>query len=491
MRGVGTLLIRWSALSRQARIMATTGLALAIAASLVIGILGHPVRVALFATPLHPEQLAEVEERLAAWHVTFAPTSDNVLVDAARRNDILLKLSLAGVPHPHLDSSDEALSNVGVLTPQAVIDAQTRSGLAGDIEAGLRGIDGIDDARVIVAPAKPADFADEDAHDATASVRLHLRPGAQLSRDVVAGVRAYVAASILGLDPAHVTVLDDLGVALHDDGPRNETDANDLQASLQSALDAALGEGSAIVRVAAEYDGAQSSEHDIRRTPLVSAAIARVTRREEYDGSGKHYRRIEENEDRGSEMQERLSQGQAGDVRRVSTAVFVDEADVAQLARLRELAAATVGYDAARGDTLIVEALPFHHVRNSRPRLLWLVYGLVVTLGPPLLIGIALVGCAKVATPQVCALARSLLDRYSVERAAKATAGFPPSRVHSILAREPVHAAAAIISALPAATATAVLELYPPHEREAIVRRMQRPAPTLLEDPQELLRRHA
>lgn len=146
-RLAGTVLARWSALPRQARVAAATGLALAIVASLVIEIVSHPVRIQPFATPLHPEQVAEVEERLADWHIAFAPSSDNVAVDAARRNDILLKLSLAGVPHPHLESSGEALSNVGVLTPQAVIDAQTRSGLAGDIEAGLRDIDGIDDAR--------------------------------------------------------------------------------------------------------------------------------------------------------------------------------------------------------------------------------------------------------------------------------------------------------------------------------------------------------
>ena len=119
-----------------------------------------------------------MQEQLANWNVAFTPLSDNVLVDAGRRNDLLLRLSLAGVPHAHLETSGEALANVGALTPQAVIDAQTRAGLAGDIEAGLRGIAGVDDARVIVAPAVAAEFGDQRAREASASVRLRLRPGA-------------------------------------------------------------------------------------------------------------------------------------------------------------------------------------------------------------------------------------------------------------------------------------------------------------------------
>ena len=142
-----------------------------------------------------------------------------------------------------------------MLTPQAVVEAQTRAGLAGDIEAGLRGIDGIDDARVIVAPAKAPEFADESTRDASASVRLRLRTGARLSREAVDGIRAFVAASVSGgCSRAHVTILDDRGIALGDAGTPGD-DAQELQAALQSALDAPLGDGATIVRVWAEYAG--------------------------------------------------------------------------------------------------------------------------------------------------------------------------------------------------------------------------------------------
>jgi flagellar M-ring protein FliF len=235
----GALLARFSALSRQMRIAITSGLCAIVLIALAGSLLAHPQRGALFATPLHPEQLTEVEERLASWNVPFTPSADNVLVDVKRRNDLLLRLSMAGVPHVHVDASGELLSKLGALTPQAVIDAQTRDGLAGDIELALRGIDGVQDARVIIAPAKQGYFADDASRDATASVRLRLVPGARLSADAVAGVRSFVAASVAGLDARNVTIVDDRGVALGNGAGTG--DAEDLQQSLQTALDTANG----------------------------------------------------------------------------------------------------------------------------------------------------------------------------------------------------------------------------------------------------------
>jgi flagellar M-ring protein FliF len=489
MQGAAQLLARWNSLPRAIRRAAIAAAFAMLTLSITAAIVEHPARVQLFATPLHPEQLAETEERLAAWNVPFTPTSDNVVIDAGRRSDLLLRLSLAGVPHSHLSSTGEALASIGILTPQAVIEAQTRAGLAGDIEAGLRGIDGVDDARVIVAPAKAAEFGDESAHDASASVRLRLRAGAQLPRAAIAGIRAFVSASVPELEPARVTILDDRGIALGADAAGAD-EATDLQRSLQSALDSAFGEGATVVRVRAEYDGSQYAQHDVRRMPVGAEAIERTRRSESYDGAGKRYRHLEEGEDRGSETHELLSQVPPGALKRLSAAVFVDQSRVLDLAKVRELAAATLGYDARRGDALAIEAVDFRRDAVSHKDGWWLLYGTIVPLAPALILAIGLVACARVALPSLASLVQTLVERAVVERTSKAAASFPPARVRSMLEQEPPHAAAAIISALPAATATAVLELYPPHEREAIVHRMQRRHSPLVGDAQELLRRH-
>jgi len=90
-------------------------------------------RVALFATPLYADQVTEVQTHLAGWGVPYAPLADNVRVDPRKRAELLLRLSLAGVPHRHLATSDETFAHVNALTPQSILEAQTRDALAADL----------------------------------------------------------------------------------------------------------------------------------------------------------------------------------------------------------------------------------------------------------------------------------------------------------------------------------------------------------------------
>lgn len=486
---VQSLVARFVALPKSLRLATFIGVAVLALAAFVATLVSHAPRTALFASALHPEQLSEVEERLAEWSVPFTPMVDNVIVDTGRRNDLLLRLSLAGVPHAHVRTSDEALANVGVLTPQTVIDAQTRAGLAGDIEDGLRGVGGVDDARVIIAPARAAEFGDESSRDASASVRLRLHPGAQLDRNAIAGIRAFIAASVPGLDPTHVTILDDRGLALGD--ANDADDAGELQRSLQSALDTAFGNGLTIVRVHAEYNRATTERRDVRRSAVGELPIAQTSASETYDIGGKRYEKHDENDDRGSETHEVVARAEAGGIARLSTAVFVDASRAVDVGAVRELAAATVGFDARRGDTLAVQVVDLHHTLQPKRDGWFLAYGVIAPLLPTLALVIGAVTIVRLAIPSFAPLLRRYADRASVERASRTVAGFAPSQVRGALAHEPPHAAAAIISALPAATAAAVLELYPPHEREAIVRRMQRPHSTLFPDAEEIVGRHA
>ena len=99
MHVIAQLTARWNALPAAIRFTAATAAFASIVLAVAAAIATHPPRSPLFASPLHSEQVAEVEERLAEWNVPFTPTADNVVVDTRRRNDLLLRLSLGGIPH--------------------------------------------------------------------------------------------------------------------------------------------------------------------------------------------------------------------------------------------------------------------------------------------------------------------------------------------------------------------------------------------------------
>lgn len=477
---------RLSALSPRVKAVAVGGIVVALLALATILSVTRDARVALFATPLKADQLGEVETHLAAWRIAYAPSADNVRVDARARADILLRLSVAGVPQRHVTTTDEAFAKVGALTPQSIVEAQTRDALAAELTQGLRGLDGVADARVIVAPASGGIYADDAARDASASVRISLAPGAHLTASTVAGIRAFVAGGVPGLDAARVTVLDDRGEL---DGGERGPDETGVQTGLQTALDTAFGAGATIVRVHREPLGEHRERHDSKRVAL-PGAVTRTLADEHYSGEKKTYAKTNSTEDRGSETHDERRDASPDATARLSVAIFVDGSRLIDLEKIRALAEAAAGIDRSRGDTLRVEAVRF--APAARPGLrgvdAWAIAGLFAGLVPQLGICAALVVLVCVGGRPACAAALRVFERASARSVARETAGLPPSRVRGALADEPPHVAAAVISALPAATATAVLELYPPEERAQIVRRLSRAAVDLVPGVEELLR---
>lgn len=445
-------------------------------------------RVALFAGPLRADQLAEVEQRLAAWNVPHATTADNVLVERAKRGELLLRLSLAGVPHAHLAGSDEALAHVGALTPQAVLEAQTRGALAADLALDLRGLDGVLDARVVIAPSSGGVYADEPQRDASASVRVVPSSGAHLTARTVAGIKAFVAGGVPGLDAGRVTVLDDRGVALDGDGDGDGgDDASDVQSALQSALDAAFGAGATIVRVHREPVGETRDVHAVRRAAL-GGSVARESTDERYAAGPKKYSKTSATEDRGSDVRDEHRVVGPGATARLTVAIFVDAARGLDLAKIRALAAATAGVRQERGDALSVEAVAFAGAQlapgASRAPGWVLAFAGVLPQG---LTAVALIAVVAVTARPAAAVAARAIESASLRGVAREVSTISPERVRGALDGEPPHVAAALISGLPAATAAAVLELYAPDERAGIVRRLPRANATLLPRAEELL----
>jgi flagellar biosynthesis/type III secretory pathway M-ring protein FliF/YscJ len=466
---------------------ALAGAALLLAVAVAAGLsVTRDTRIALFATPLYADQLAEVQARLAAWGVPYAPLADNVRVEARKRADLLLRLALAGVPHRHLTTSDEAFAHVNALTPQSVLEAQTQDALAADLAQGLRGLDGVADARVIIAPASSGAYADEPARDASASVRITLAPGAHLAPPAVAAIRAFVAGGVPGLDAERVVVLDDRGAL---DGGSAVPDDASVQTSLQSALDAAFGAGATIVRVHREPAGETRDERDVKRLPL-AGDLNRASSDERYAGDRKSYEKESASEERGSETRDVHRAAGPDATARLSVAIFVDGSRLIDLDALRALAAAAAGIDERRGDTLRVEAVRFAAPPPSGVHGIdgWAIASLFAGALPQLaFVAVVAVLAVLGARPGYALLVRAV-EAAGVRDAARASAGLPPARVRGALAGEPPHVAAAVISALPAATAAAVLELYPPEERAQIVRRLARAAADLVPHPEELLR---
>jgi flagellar biosynthesis/type III secretory pathway M-ring protein FliF/YscJ len=436
----------------------------------------------LFARPLDVAQLAEVQERLAAWDVHFRTTADNVTVDPAHKSELLLRLAMVGVPHEHVTTSADTLKSVNALTPESVLDAQVRQGLEGDLAEGLRGITGIVDARVLIAPAVHGYFVDEASHDASASVRVTLDHDAALPPEAVAGIRSYVANSVPGLAAEHVTIVDQNGIALDANPASGGAEDKPLERTLQAALDTVVGPGETLVLAHLENSRQSSTSREVKRTPLLDSPLSSEAVREHYSGKDKSYDKVRQNSDRGSDTLESSVHVDAGVPLHRSVAVFVDEHRATMIPRITEVMLAAAGLVPTRGDTLVVRAVDFAKapgVPKSTPEPLMASLGVSV---PALVIGLAAILAFVLVSRPLVDLLKHQTETAMLEDRRSRIADFEPVRIHAALRGEPAHTAAALLASLPSSTTAAVLEMYDEDVRREISARLTKTLSPIVRD---------
>ena len=493
--GFGELRTRWAPATNTRILVASILAAIAIGLFLVF-VVFRAHAGPLFTHPLTGDQVQEVDAKLAEWGVAHTTSPDNVNVAPDRRDTTLLHLALAGVPHSAIVGSSETIAKLQPLSPPAVIDAQALSGLEGDLEIALRSIDGVRDARVIVAPAQRAFFADEQPRAASASVQIALVPGASLADQTVAGIRDFVANAVAGLSADRVAVIDDRGVALG--GARNAGNASKLEQTIQAALDRSFGAGRTIVLLHTDVDSSRKSTREVNRSPATNS-VASKTLTEKYHGRDKNYSKSESSVDAGSIAIEKDVDSPAGDVSRMSAAVMVDPSLMPQAGSIRSIVEAAAGLQRSRGDFVEIAAapmlaaiapVPLTHATRPPPAVEPNRSTALLSLAALMAVG----GLGLIFAPLVSrfmAFSRTVPRTGAASSPSVSTVCTDPAddverldleALRRRLAGEPPHVVAAIVSRLPAPTALAVLERYEALERAEIVKRCGRGVPMLVQD---------
>lgn len=349
---------------RRAGVAAAAG-ALAAVAAVVFGIGRFQSDVPLFDSALRPSQTADVANALTLWGETFRSDAQGtqIFVAASRRRDLLLRLTLAGLPRPYVPTSADVLDDrSNALTPKSILDDRRRSGIEGDLVAGLRRIAGVSDATVVIPPMESDPLADPDrAEPPSAAVQVIMQPGETLSAESVAGIRRFVASAYPGLSPDRVAVVDASGAAI---GPPPSPDAaiakqHRVETSVQSALDAVFGAGAAVVRVSVAAAGSEQQTQSTKVVPhgALSADIAH----ERGGESGKSFDRERATRRYAYDtLTERRVMAADAPIR-MAVAVFLDAARVpsTSVSEIAALVRAAAGADLAAGDEVVVQSLAF------------------------------------------------------------------------------------------------------------------------------------
>ncbi|RMF62041.1 MAG: flagellar M-ring protein FliF, partial [Bacteroidetes bacterium] len=263
-----------------------------------------------------------------------------------------------------------------------------RRALEGELARTIASLDQVEMARVhLVLPEKRA-FA-QNQSPPTASVVLHLAPGARLTETQIMGITSLVAGAVEGMTPDEVTLLDTRGNLLSNPH-KKETDLvltatqlqmqRDIEEHLtgkgQSMLDQVLGKGNAIVRVSATLDFTRSVVEKKEIDPE-SATVISEERLEEDSEAGNANSSV-----RNYEMSEtrQRSEKTAGEIAYLTVSVILNQRPAPpanaeaseenpsperrsytaeELSEIEALVKNAVGFRAERGDQFAIHQTVF------------------------------------------------------------------------------------------------------------------------------------
>jgi flagellar M-ring protein FliF len=367
------------------------------AAGLILGAvalgawMGKPTMSPLFSG-LQATDASKVTDMLKADGVSYEITDGGatIMVPEDKVYAERLKAAAAGLPSDKSTSGYSLLDNMGVTSSEFQQNVTYQRAMEGELGSTVSAMNGVKLATVKLAIPKDTVFTAARA-DPTASVFIETKPGTTLSADQVQAIVHLTSASIDGLKPANVAVVDStgntlsaVGTGLAGSATKQASDyEKNVTGNVQAMLDRVLGQGNATVAVAADMDAQSGTKVDETFTsPEQAPALSESSDTQSYTGTGGGaagvlgpdniavpggaagngtFTQDKETKNNAVNKSTQTTAIPAGLLKRQTVSVAVNAAAAADRAQIMNLVAAAAGINAARGDVVTVETVAFNN----------------------------------------------------------------------------------------------------------------------------------
>jgi len=400
----------WNRLPMSGRIT-TIGAAIATIGlvSAIIYYGSQPEYAALFSD-LKPGDAQTIVEKLQAEGVPYSLSNGGTTIQVPQERISELRLKMAGTGaisggHVGFDLFDK--TSFGATDFAQKINY--RRAVEGELARTLEGMDEVEGARVHMTPKRESVFSDKE-EGAKASVMLRVREGKQLSAERTEAIASLVASSVEGLDSSNVSVMDTRGRLLS--SGRGNLGSNDVfnsqldskrkfetetAARIVSLLAPIAGDGRIRADVSADVDFSKTEETEEKYNPQSQVIRSQQSSEEKRNSSATspgapvvgvrsndpattQGNANRQNQSNGNDQRvatttnyeidktTRRKVGGGGEVKRMTVSVVVDHKMVnevstartaEELKKFEELVGAAVGFSEDRGDSIVVQTMPF------------------------------------------------------------------------------------------------------------------------------------
>ena len=210
-----------------AAILRQVGVLIAIAASVALGFYvvmwSRTPNYSLLYSDLSDRDVAQIADELKGSDIPYEiePGSGAILVSASRVHDARLKLAEAGLPKSAGMGFELMQEDQGFGTSQFLERARYQRAMEGELSRSISRINNVRGARVHLG-LPPQTVFSRSQREPTASVILDLYTGRKLEAHQVSAVTHLVSASVPNLPTQNVTVVDQQGNLLTDQGGDEE-----------------------------------------------------------------------------------------------------------------------------------------------------------------------------------------------------------------------------------------------------------------------------
>ncbi len=341
-------------------------------------------------TNLTPEDAGTIVEKLREGGHDYKLDNGGttIRVSAKKVYEIRMILAKDGLPRSG-GVGYEIFDRTNLGMTDFVQNLNFKRALEGELMRTIKELEEVDQARVHLVLPKPTIFTEREKFP-TASIVVKLRPGKTLTQQQVKGITHLVAASVEGLKPGQVTVVDINGNMLSNTFGDNEVAERsshniDLQHSVertlegkvQSILDGILGPNKSHTKVVAGLNFEQIKTTQEKYDP--ESQVVRSEERNEansQEGGGKPGSQSENsitNYEIDRTVQEIVNS--VGNINRLSISVVIDgsyqkgekgervyrERTAEEIIKIEDLVKKAVGFDEDRDDQISVVNLRFNH----------------------------------------------------------------------------------------------------------------------------------
>lgn len=347
------------------------------------------------------EVLAALDQQGAKYEVR----GQAIYVASDMRDRLRMDLASQGLPANSGEGYELLDSLSGFGTTAQMFDAAYWRAKEGELARTISSLPGLRSVRVHIANVEPAGFQDSAAPKASVTV---LSRDGTISSGQARALRYLISAAVAGMTPDDVAVIDGQGRLIQSDSMLGAGASDDRATALRDnvtrLLEARVGLGKAVVEVSVDTVTDSESISERRIDPQGRVAISsentEKTSSAKNDGSGSVS--VASNLPSGSasaggktstnndnQTSERVNYEvsetkrelvkQPGAIRRLTVAVLVDgvtTTDAAgqsqwaarpddEIAALKELVSAAVGFDEKRGDVITLKSLAFQPIAPS------------------------------------------------------------------------------------------------------------------------------